>query len=61
MTRDYGTPKVLHIQERDIDGNLHIVRYYREDTIDFFVTNVDKMLYKIREDSDKYDRDGYKE
>lgn len=55
MTKDFGTPKVLHLQERDRDGNLHIVRYYREDTIDYFVMGVKKMLDGIRENSDKYD------
>ena len=52
MTRNYGTPKVLHIQETDCDGNKRIVRYYREDTIDYFVGNVKSLLSKIREEAD---------
>ena len=52
MTRNYGTPKVLHIQETDCDGNKRIVRYYREDTIDYFVSNVERLLKKVREEAD---------
>ena len=52
MTINYGTPKVLHIQETDCDGNKRIVRYYREDTIDYFVGNVKSLLSKIREEAE---------
>lgn len=52
MTGIYKTPKVLHIQESDCDGNKRIVRYYREDTIDYFVSNVESLLKKIREEAD---------
>ena len=54
MTEIYQTPKVLHIQEMDVDGNKRIVRYYREDTIDNFVSKVCSMLTDMRCDSDKY-------
>lgn len=56
MTKNYGTPKVLHIQETDCDGNKRIVRYYREDTIDYFVGNVESLLKKIREEADRKDK-----
>jgi len=53
MTKNYGTPKVLHIQESDCDGNKRIVRYYREDTVDYFVGNVERLLKNIREEADE--------
>jgi len=55
MTRNYGTPKVLHIQETDCDGNKRIVRYYMEDTINYFVGNVERLLKKIMEEADEKD------
>ena len=53
MTGLYGTPKVMHIQERDSDGNTRIVRYYREDVVNRFVTRVDQMLKEMTTDADR--------
>ena len=55
MTGQYNTPNVLHLIERDKDGNERTVRYYREDTIDYFINSVKQMLLRIRTDADKYD------
>lgn len=53
MTEIYKTPEVLHLQERDKDGNLRIVRYYREDIIDSFVARVKRDLGTIQEKADQ--------
>lgn len=55
MTGQYNTPNVLHLIERDRDGNVRTVRYYREDTINNFVNSVKLMLSEIRTGADKYD------
>jgi len=53
MTEIYKTPKYLHIQECDTDGNVHIVKYYREDIINSFVGRVARDLQKIQDEADK--------
>ncbi len=55
MTGLYNTPNVLHLIERDRDGNERTVRYYREDTINNFVHSVKVMLSEIGMKADKYD------
>ena len=54
MTHIYQTPKVLHLQETDKDGNKMIVRYYREDTVESFANMVLRELQKIKEEADSY-------
>lgn len=54
MTHIYETPKVLHIQETDKDGNKMIVRYYREDTVNRFEDVIFRELHKIKEEADSY-------
>lgn len=49
MTKIFETPKVLHIQECDVDGNTRIVRYYREDTINYFLDIVKASIQKIED------------
>lgn len=61
MTEIYKTPKVLHIQECDSDGNRRTVRYYREDMIWKFTTNVQMHLQEMQREADEPDSAGRKD
>ena len=54
MMNVYNTPKVLHLQGTDSEGNKRIIRYFREDTVEGFETMVRRELQKIREEADSY-------
>ena len=56
MTGIHNTPKVLHIVERDNNGNETTIRYYREDTLVNFVDDVKLMLLKIENEADRMER-----
>lgn len=53
MTGIYKTPKYLHIQECDMDGNVRTVKYYREDIINDFVVRVARDLQRIQDEADE--------
>ena len=57
MTGIHNTPKVLHIVERDNNGNKTTIRYYREDTLVNFVDDVKLMLLKIENEADRMERE----
>lgn len=57
MTGIHNTPKVLHIVERDNNGNKTTIRYYREDTLVNFVDDVKLMLLKIENEADRTERE----
>lgn len=52
MTGLYNTPKVLHLQECDQDGNKRIVRYYREDSIEFLADSVKRYVEMMKDEAD---------
>lgn len=52
MTEIYKTPKHLHIQECDSDGNIRTVKYYREDIINDFVIRIVRDLQRIQDEAD---------
>lgn len=52
MTRHYNTPDVLHIQECDSEGNKHIVRYYRESTIQGLLNKLKCAISSIEKEAD---------
>lgn len=53
MTGIYKTPKHLHIQECDEDGNIRAVKYYREDIINDFVVRIARDLQRIQDEADE--------
>ena len=53
MTEIYKTPKHLHIQECDSDGNIRTVKYYREDIINDFVIRIARDLQRIQDEADE--------
>ena len=53
MTEIYKTPKHLHIQECDTDGNVRTVRYYREDIINVFIARTARDLQRIQDEADE--------
>ena len=53
MTEIYKTPKHLHIQECDSDGNIRTVKYYREDIINDFVVRTARDLQRIQDEADE--------
>lgn len=52
MTQLYKTPKVLHIQECDSEGNIYAIRYYREDTVDAILDNLTRIISTVRTEAD---------
>ena len=55
MTEQYKTPKVLHIQETDYDGNKHTVRYIREDMMENFLYSMKSSYEKLMKEMDMPD------
>ena len=47
MTEQYKTPKVLHIQETDCDGNIRTVRYIREDMMERYLDSINASYRKL--------------
>ena len=55
MTEQYKTPKVLHIQETDCDGNIRTVRYIREDMMENFLYSMKSSYEMLMKDMDMPD------
>lgn len=55
MTEQYKTPKVLHIQETDCDGNIRTVRYIREDMMERYLDSINDSYRKLMKEMDMPD------